>query len=122
VTKTGADLGLSGTASFSVVLGHTAASNPFLHTFHPDHDNKPAEFTPGPLPEGIESYTVSRAIDLNFVADPAALGLSSPGWGSTILGGDYQEVISGLRAQPITVKGKFVLHRLSAIGDLVEQP
>lgn len=120
VIKTGADLGLTGIASFSVVLGHTAATNPFLHTFHPDHDNRDAQFNPGPLPEGIESFTVSRSIDLSFIADPAPLGLSDPGWGSTVLGGDYKEVITGLRAQPVTVKGKFVLHRLSAIGVLTE--
>ncbi|MCF7730266.1 MAG: hypothetical protein K9N23_01200 [Akkermansiaceae bacterium] len=120
VLKSGADLGLTGKASFSVVLSHTAATNPFVHAFHPDHDNKDAQFNPVPLPEGIESHTVSRAIDLSFAADPAALGLSDLGWGTTILGGDYQEVISGLRAQPITVKGKYVLYRVSSIGVLTE--
>lgn len=118
--KSGADLGLVGKASFSVVLSHTAATNPFVHAFHPDHDNKDAQFNPAPLAEGVESYTVSRVIDLGFAADPAALGLSDLGWGTTILGGDYQEVISGLRAQPITVKGKYVLYRVSSIGVLTE--
>jgi hypothetical protein len=120
VIGSGADLGLSGTASFSVVLSHTAGTNPFVHTYHPDHDNKDAEFNPAPLPEGIESHTVTRAIALTFAADPASLGLTDLGWGSTLLGGDYQETLSGLRAQPITVKGKFVLRRLSAIGTLTE--
>jgi hypothetical protein len=120
VIKTGADLGLTGTASFNVVLSHTASTNPFLHTYHPDHDNKPAEFTPVQLPDGLESFTVSRVVDLKFVADPTTLGLSDFGWGSTILGGDYQETISGLRAQPITVKGNFVIRRLSPIETLTE--
>ena len=116
----GSDLGLTGTATFNVVLGHTAATNPFVHTYHPDHDNRDAQFHPAPLPEGIESYTVLRAIDLGFIADPASLGLADLGWGSTVLGGDYQETITGLRAQPITVKGKFVLHRLTSIDTLTE--
>ncbi len=120
VINSGADLGLAGTASFSSVLSHTAATNPFLHTYHPDHDNKDAQFSPVALPEGDESYTVSRAIDLNFVADPSTIGLSDLGWGSTVLGGDYEETITGLRAQPITVKGTFVLRRVSSIDTLTE--
>jgi hypothetical protein len=119
VTKTGADLGLSGASAFSSVLSYTAATNPFLHTYHPDHDNKDAQFNPTPLPEGVESYNVARAITMSYVADPATLGLSELGWGSTVLGGNYQETVSGLRAQDITVKGVFILRRVSDVATLV---
>ncbi len=120
VTGTGADLGLAGTTNFDVVLAHTAATNPFLHTFHPDHDNKDAQFSAAPLAEGIESYTVGRDIDLSFAADAATLGLNDLGWGSTVLGGTYTETISGLRAQDITVRGSFVLRRVSDIDTFTE--
>ena len=110
----------SGTSSFNVVVGHTEASNPFLHTYHPDHDNKSAEFTPIQLADGIESYTVSRSIGLSFLSDPSSLGVTNLGWGSTVLGGDYEETLTGLRAQPITVKGKFVINRISPIETLTE--
>jgi hypothetical protein len=120
ILGSGSDLGLTGTASFSSVLGYNHVSNPFLHKFHPDHDNKDAQDPPATLPEGNESYTVSRAIGLTFIADPATLGLIDLGWGSTSLGGVYNETITGLRAQPITVQGSFVLRRVSSIEDLAE--
>ncbi|MFT5490959.1 MAG: hypothetical protein ACI8V5_001315, partial [Limisphaerales bacterium] len=41
------------------------ASNPFLHTYHPDHDNRDALFA-GTLPQGVESYTVARDVTLEF--------------------------------------------------------
>lgn len=129
VLGTGADLGLSGTATFDFTLAHDAPTNPFLHTYHPDHDNKNAQFGPfvldtGPAPDFLvrspESTSVKREIDLTFSNDPASLGLSDLGWGSTVLGGTYTEIITGLRAQKITVKGAFVLRRVSDIPTLTE--
>lgn len=40
------------------------AANPFLHTYHPDHDNKDAEFSLT-QPVGVESYQIVRDITLN---------------------------------------------------------
>ncbi|MDB4796806.1 SUMF1/EgtB/PvdO family nonheme iron enzyme, partial [bacterium] len=40
------------------------AANPFLHTYHPDHDNKDAEFS-GARDRGYESYDIVREISLN---------------------------------------------------------
>ena len=120
VIKTGADLGLTGVASFQSVIGYAAATNPFVHAYHPDHDNKDAQFSPVNLPEGDESYTVARDIEFQFAADGTDIGLSELGWGSTVLGGHYKEIITGLRAQPITVKGTFLLRRVSDIGTLTE--
>ncbi len=39
------------------------ASNPFLHTYHPDHDNLDATFQ-NELPRGAESYDITRQITL----------------------------------------------------------
>ncbi len=78
----------------------------------------------GPPPDNLvrspESTAVKREIDLTFSNDPASLGLSNLGWGSIVLGGSYTEVITGLRAQKITVKGAFVLRRVSDIPTLTE--
>lgn len=129
ITGSGADLGLAGTAEFDFTLAHDSPSNPFIHTYHPDHDNKNAQFAPfvlgnGPPPDNLvrspESTAVKREIDLTFSNDPASLGLSNLGWGSIVLGGSYTEVITGLRAQKITVKGAFVLRRVSDIPTLTE--
>jgi hypothetical protein len=118
ILRNSGDLGLSGTAQFSVVLAYDESTNPFVHGFHPDHDNKNEQFAS--VGEGIESYDITRTIDLAFSNDPASLGLSDLGWGSTVLGGTYSETVVGLRAQLITVTGKFVLRRVSAISTLTE--
>src|SRR5262249_363633 len=56
-----------GTLSTTVDLGYDdQSSNPFLHTYHPDHDNLDASFQPYSDGQGIESYGVSRQITLTF--------------------------------------------------------
>lgn len=112
------DIGGNEKLRFVVELPYSAATNPFLHTYHPDHDNLDAQSPPKPLEPGVESYTVTRTIELTFVSHPAALRLSDPGWGSTTLGGTYRETITGLRAQPVSISGDFVLHRVSPISIL----
>src|SRR5690606_18393096 len=69
-------LGLSGDVAFAVDLGYNETTNPFLHTYHPDHDNLDARFE-SVLPEGEESYTIRRAIRLEFQSDIP--GLQEPG-------------------------------------------
>ena len=105
----------SGLLTFNVGLGHNSASNPFIHTYHPDHDNLDGRFE-NQLPAGAESYEISRAISLNF--EPAAAGAADPGWGSTTVGGTYSETITGLRATPITISGAFILRRVTDVQTL----
>ena len=45
------------------------AANPFLHTYHPDHDNLNATFN-ALQPVGSESYNVERRMTLTFTAPP----------------------------------------------------
>ena len=55
----------TGTLSTMVTTAYTdQAASPFLHTYHPDHDNKDAEFS-GALDRGYESYDIVREITLN---------------------------------------------------------
>jgi hypothetical protein len=106
------------TVAFSVPLGYTEPTNPFVHAYHPQHDNLDARFEQ-PLLEGQESYTISRQIELNVSATPT--GTSTPSWGSDHLGGTYQETITGLRQKPIKVRGSFALTRVSGIKTLQRQ-
>jgi hypothetical protein len=103
-------------AGFSIVLSHDAPSNPFVHTYHPDHDNWDARFE-RPLPAGVESYTVTRDITLNFDSNLPA-GVSDLGWGVTTVGGTYSEVFRGLRSEEIAVSGRFILHQVSEVPTL----
>jgi hypothetical protein len=81
-------------------LAHNDGTNPFVHAYHPDHDNLDARFE-NLLDAGRESPAVQRNITLTFSTPPAF----NPAWGATQLGGTYTESITGLRAQPIVSSG-----------------
>lgn len=78
--------------------------NPFRHRQHPDH---------------IDGYAISRAITLTFPANPPP-GVVAAGWGYSILGGTYEETITGLHRDPINTRGFFQLRRVSQVGTLNE--
>lgn len=110
--------GAFGTGSFScqVVLDYDDPVNPFKHRYHPDHDNLDDLFQ-NKLPEGVESFTVNRQINLQFTAqDPDNSTVA--GWGDDQLGGNYAEIITGLHSQPIYLSGTFRITRASTIGVL----
>jgi len=60
---------------------------------------------------------LSRAVTLRFTADDPE-GLDVPGWGSDILGGTYEEKITGVHQNEIYVQGRFRLNRVSDVGTL----
>ncbi len=124
-----------GSGSGSVALGQTlvrtvsipynAPTNPYVHTYHPDHDNRNARFD-GTVAAGVESPNITRELSFGFTATPPA-GTSAQGWGATVIGGNYTETVTGIRKrrQPdgstgntVTVTGTFVLRRVSELGAL----
>ena len=95
------------------------SSNPFIHTYHPDHDNLDESFNT-PLARGLESYGVTRQITLNFTApddDFKSLTQSSDD-----LSGSYIEAITflarGSQTRQYNVLGTFSLKRISDIPTL----
>ena len=113
-TGTGS-VGLGSTLTRTVLLPFDAASNPFVHAYHPDHDNKNARFEP--LAAGIESFNVSRVLAFAFATTPPSTS-SSVGWGSSVIGGAYTETVTGIHKDPLTVTGTFELRRISEIGTI----
>jgi hypothetical protein len=95
------------------------ASNPFLHTYHPDHDNLDAQFKTVQS-QGVESYEVRREITLDFTAPPA--DFDSLTRGGATLNGNYSEIITLLgkpgAQRQFTVRGGFTLNRISDITTL----
>jgi hypothetical protein len=89
---------------------------PFLHTYHPDHDNKDARFE-NVLDPGIESHTVNRNIILGIKA--AAGPGEGPQWGNTLLSGTFSETLTGIHKQSIQVSGIFALGKVSDIPTLL---
>ncbi len=108
-------VGLGNTLVRTIIVPFGDRTNPFVHAYHPDHDNKDARFNP--VGAGVESYTITRVCRFTFTLTPPA-GMSSLGWGSSVLGGTYSETISGLHRDTITVTGTFQLRRVSELGDI----
>lgn len=109
-----------------LVLGVDDATNPFKHKFHPDHDNKTADFEEFTA----EAYEIRRNMTFEFTEnDPD--GEDSPQWGSSEMGGIFRETVSGLFAKKIPggggavndlihAEGTFKLERISAAGVINE--
>ncbi len=93
-------------------------TNPFLHRYHPLHDNKDWDLEP--YPEAVETRSVTRRLALTFSTLTNAT--SHPFDGVDRVSGIYQETLSGLRAQDIFVQGAFALQRLSRIDQLRATP
>jgi hypothetical protein len=97
------------------------AANPFLHTFHPDHDNLDRTVTPPKqLKVGMESYNINRHITLTVNSVGSDFD-SLTQFGQTFQGG-YSESITmlGINGAPRTfnVQGQFLLNRISPIAVL----
>ncbi len=116
-------LALGGSLSATVNLSYDdQRSNPFLHTYHPDHDNLDAQFATQ-LPQGSESYGITRSIHL-FINPPGSDFASLTSVNQSF-SGIYQEAItlSGLGGFPrvFNVTGTFALNRLTPIPTLTKQ-
>jgi hypothetical protein len=96
------------------------SSNPFLHTYHPDHDNLDAQFKPI-TKAGVESYDIKRQITLSFTP-PDEADFNSRTVGAASMQGIYLENIvlkgSDNQSRTIVTKGSFVLNRISSIDTL----
>ena len=109
----------TGSLSFACLLGYDDDTNPFVHRYHPDHDNLDPLFSTK-LVAGKESYTVNRAISLTFAT--SLPGVTDPAWGVTMLGGTYSETVTGLRATAMTTAGTFILYRVNNSATLLTPP
>jgi hypothetical protein len=107
---------LTATAAFSY---DDQSSNPFLHTYHPDHDNLDATFE-NELPVGSESYGIQRQFTLTI--SPPNNDFASLTQAGQSFTGVYQETITmtGLSGATRTFNtaGAFGLTRLSPISVL----
>ncbi|MBL37153.1 MAG: hypothetical protein CMP07_01970 [Xanthomonadales bacterium] len=92
----------------TLVIEPEMPTNPFLHRFHPDHDNKDERFTSFRQ----EALQVTREMRFEFAVDPPD-GTPPPGWGETLIGGVFTEAVSGLHKNPIFASGSFQLRRVT---------
>lgn len=64
--------GFGETLSGTVSVDYNDAVNPFVHRYHPDHDNLGEDFRT-PLPAGVESFSITRRVAFHF-GDTLQLG------------------------------------------------
>ncbi len=95
----------------TVVIDYDDPLNPFKDKYHPDHDNLTERFD-AQLPEGKESYEVSRKVELEFSANDPYDRPAISDWGDTQVGGYYHEVITGVHRKTLYVRGRFYLKHL----------
>ena len=95
------------------------AINPFLHTYHPDHDNLKSDFQTQSDP-GEESYGITREINLSFTRPGD--DFTSLTTANRALSGTYEETITldGATGSTRTFKvsGGFALTRLTTVPTL----
>ena len=107
---------MGGTLTRTISTPFNDPASPFVHQYHPDHDNKSGTTA---LVSGQESYDISRALTFTFAAT-APVGTASTGYGSSVIAGTYAETITGLRKDTLTVTGTIELRRVSEIGVLTQ--
>ncbi len=122
---------LSQSASISTSITNrfnSHASNPFLHTYHPDHDNLDPRFRQE-VPQGSESYTIIR--DITLTVYPPANHFASRVTAGLTLTGDYLETIrvvglarpgNSFDTRTFEARGAFSLNRISEIATLTQAP
>ncbi len=125
IALTGA-FGTLGTLQGTVNMDKNHPLNPYLHRFHPDHGH-PDLLGPVMPDEDMNSkggYALTREMLMEFSDnDPEREAQGLPplaGWGDTLAGGIYTEVISGLAkaGYEVSVEGTFRLRRVLGETDL----
>ena len=102
--------------SCTVPMNYQHRLNPFVHKFHPDHNNLDERYETT-LAEGIESYSFTRELEFEFSeTDPQDLAIA--GYGDTVLGGTFRETATGIHRQPIHSSGLFRLTHVSSVDEL----
>lgn len=118
------------TLTATVVQPYDDRTNPFVHSFHPQHDNvafnnmRPSKLGSGDEGRGeYESWGVTRQISLTFDATDSTGAASPDIWNRTVTGGTYEETVHGLTGQdkPIKTRGIFRLSKVNDVPTLITE-
>ena len=119
------ELSQAGTMSTVVTVEHDDhIANPFLHTYHPDHDNLNADFDTN-LNRGFESFAIQREFTFNSV--PSAGGFNGMVSMGNTISGTFQEIMTlkgkvtetAPNQNKYTLSGVFKFVRISPLSTLI---
>ncbi len=102
--------GPGGTVFGTIVLDPEFPTNPFLHRYHPDHNNLDEQF----LNFRADAYEVTRELEF-FFSNEDPEGFDRPEWGEEELAGTYTEALTGLHRSTIFVSGIFRMRRVTNV-------
>ena len=106
---------LTNTLAGTVTVAFDDPTNPFLHRYHPMHDN--LDWNWKPYTNAVETRAITR--DLILTCNTITNVSANPYEGVDRVSGVYQETLSGLRAQPVILQGAFSLQRISQINQII---
>ena len=106
---------LTNTLAGTVTVAFDDSTNPFLHRYHPMHDN--LDWNWKPYTNAVETRAITR--DLILTCNTITNVSANPYEGVDRVSGVYQETLSGLRAQPVILQGAFSLQRISQINQII---
>lgn len=115
--------GFGNTMTVSNTLASGFRTNPFRHKFHPDHDNLDSTYEHAVVEAPAIGRQITIRLDSRYPANPLLPATSAPpGWGESRVGGSYEEQLTGLHKNPITVSGSFEMQRVTVIDVLNDTP
>ena len=108
----------SGSATYTITVPYNDATNPFVHKYHPDHDNKNPRFDSITLPHGVSATTAKMSDGVEAPAITRVCTFTFTASGGSVMSGTYSEILTGVHRKPIQLTGTFELRRASEIGTL----
>ena len=107
----------NGPLTGQILLDGNDPMNPFLHIYHPMHDNQNAEGVR--YKNAVETLEVTRNITIEpHTKTNAVTSIAHSIWGTDFVEGTYREKITGLQTNSVIVQGVFYLRRISKDGTL----
>ncbi len=109
LASTGA-FGATGTElTTTLVIEDTETTNPFHHKYHPQHGW--SEYSP--------DWTVNWQMSFTFTEESPD-GRSVAGWGDSQVGGDFEQILTGLVKEQNSIRatGYFLLQRASIVAQM----
>jgi hypothetical protein len=108
------DFAVNQVVSGAYTIGFQDPRNPYLHRYHPDHDNLDVRFKDIKK----EAFDIGRSFQFEIQAWDLAKGTPPADYDYSTLNGVFRETLTGLHKYPINLLGTVQLRRLAEVSEL----